>query len=281
MYSDELESYKKKISESVLYSATVPAIKSRKLVDENLDTVDIGAVFKTGEVKLVFRLKDSYCMECVDSALNKMESMGALYGNKKIIVLATYLNMNDLLMFKRIRKLPFKVYNSASDIFSAYPDNIGSPYVFLMDSLLMARSVITMELPATKVSKLCLNVVKKVFEKEYNSKYPITMARTTSIGYEKREFNMGQLKYNEPAAVSFRFINKGAKPLVITSVATGCGCTAATYSRAPIAAGDTSSILISYDARAAGMFDRTVNIYSNATEGPITVRIMGSVKADM
>jgi hypothetical protein len=89
---------------------------------------------------------------------------------------------------------------------------------------------------------------------------------------------LGEVKYNGQAIARFQFRNNGAKPLVITSVVTGCGCTVAAYERRPILGGDSSAIEISYDTRRTGTFDRTIYVYSNAVQSPNLIRIRGHVE---
>src|SRR5689334_18597290 len=51
--------------------------------------------------------------------------------------------------------------------------------------------------------------------------------------WTQTSFDFGKIKHNAPVTHEFRFVNKGAEPLVITSVQASCGCTVAKYTKDP------------------------------------------------
>lgn len=86
------------------------------------------------------------------------------------------------------------------------------------------------------------------------------MAANADVTWLETVHNFGA--FNEDDGVvqhSFRFVNSSDVPVAIVSARTSCGCTASKYSRSPIAPGDSSSILVTYDpAGRPGSFSKYV-----------------------
>lgn len=100
------------------------------------------------------------------------------------------------------------------------------------------------------------------------------------IEITESEFDFGEiLEADGPVSHTFEVKNIGTAPLVITRVNASCGCTKPEFSREPIAPGKSTKIKITYNpAGRPGQFVKTIAIYSNGTEGALTVRIRGVVK---
>ncbi|KXB37568.1 hypothetical protein HMPREF1869_00264 [Bacteroidales bacterium KA00251] len=94
------------------------------------------------------------------------------------------------------------------------------------------------------------------------------------------EFDFGEiLEADGPVSHTFVVKNTGKSPLVLTRVSASCGCTKPEFSREPIAPGASTKIKITYNpAGRPGQFVKTIAIYSNGSEGAVTVRIRGVVK---
>ena len=75
----------------------------------------------------------------------------------------------------------------------------------------------------------------------------------------------------------FELKNTGNKPLNISKVDTGCGCTVATYPTKPIASGEAFTIKVTYDARMMGHFDRVIDVFSNGSSKPLRLDLKGVV----
>lgn len=71
----------------------------------------------------------------------------------------------------------------------------------------------------------------------------------------------------------FQFVNTGDKPLVITQVITGCGCTSAKWSDKPYQPGAKGVIRIAYNPewRKKKTFSIVTEVFTNATSGGIKV----------
>jgi len=79
--------------------------------------------------------------------------------------------------------------------------------------------------------------------------------------------NLGQVKEGQLVDVSWRFKNTGTKPLVITSVSAGCGCTASAPPKEPIAPGKEGLIQAQFDSKnQTGTPTKNVLVRANTKE---------------
>ena len=76
----------------------------------------------------------------------------------------------------------------------------------------------------------------------------------------------------------FGFTNDGTAPLVLTRVVTTCSCLKVHYSRRPVAPGGEGRIRIVYEPQKSepGVFNKVIQIYSNAGEGPEVISVHGN-----
>lgn len=83
--------------------------------------------------------------------------------------------------------------------------------------------------------------------------------------------------WKSPVTATFSFTNKEKTPLEIKSVDAGCGCLTPTWTEGPIAKGATGEIKVTYDAALLGHFDRYIDVYTNASDEPVQIRMNGNV----
>jgi len=77
----------------------------------------------------------------------------------------------------------------------------------------------------------------------------------------------------------FTFKNTSDAPLVIIKVQATCGCTAADYSKEPVAPGKKGFIKIKYNPKGrANDFSQMVTVFSNGTPSRISLKIKGHIK---
>ena len=101
-----------------------------------------------------------------------------------------------------------------------------------------------------------------------------------NIAFQEKIHDFGKIK--EEAGVvthDFKFRNTGNAPLIIQRVVSSCGCTTPTWSKEPITPGGEGFIRVAYNPRnRPNKFSKTVTIYSNASSGPMMLRITGFVE---
>ncbi|MFM7401754.1 MAG: DUF1573 domain-containing protein [Bacteroidota bacterium] len=97
---------------------------------------------------------------------------------------------------------------------------------------------------------------------------------------EPQEYDFGEIGHNKPVSVKFSFKNISDSPLILQTVRTTCGCTAASWTETPIPAGETGEVRIEYDAYQQGGFDKKIKVFFDKQRKPETLRIFGTVISD-
>lgn len=83
--------------------------------------------------------------------------------------------------------------------------------------------------------------------------------------------DFGKITQNEPVTTRFEFTNNGSAPLIITNVKGSCGCTVTDYSSEPVMPGQKGYVSATYNAKAMGVFNKSITVTSNAFGEPTKV----------
>jgi archaellum component FlaG (FlaF/FlaG flagellin family) len=125
-------------------------------------------------------------------------------------------------------------------------------------------------------SFMCLNVsaqTDKTKEKtEKKSEKPAVTFKTTTI-------DRPSIAYGADETFTFEFKNTGKTPIIISNVATSCGCTTADKPSEPVAPGKSSKISVKYDTKRVGAFTKTITVTTNVGD-PIVLTIKGTVNPE-
>lgn len=97
---------------------------------------------------------------------------------------------------------------------------------------------------------------------------------------DSQEYDFGEIAHNRPVSVKFSFKNISDAPLILQTVRTTCGCTAANWTEAPIPAGGNGEVRIEYDAYQQGNFDKKITVFFDKQRKPEKLRIFGTVISD-
>lgn len=99
--------------------------------------------------------------------------------------------------------------------------------------------------------------------------------------WETETHDFGAIPQGKPASFTFQVVNEGNQPLTIEKVKPSCGCTAANYTKEPIAPGERGFVTAEYNAHNVGSFSKTVVVTTNDSNTPrIVLRLTGEVKAE-
>lgn len=101
--------------------------------------------------------------------------------------------------------------------------------------------------------------------------------RAASFQWSHTTHDFGEIELNEAVTAKFSFQNTGNAPLVIVSAQGSCGCTVAGYTKGEIPAGEYGEVTATYTSSKAGLFNKTVTIKANTTDGPIVLTVKGEV----
>lgn len=94
----------------------------------------------------------------------------------------------------------------------------------------------------------------------------------------ERDHDFGALRHERPSTFVFTFKNVDTRPLVLQTVRTTCGCTAATWTETPVAPGATGEVTIEYDAYQRGDFKKKIKVFFDLQRKPEILWIRGSVE---
>lgn len=95
--------------------------------------------------------------------------------------------------------------------------------------------------------------------------------------FEQSTVNAGSTLWKKPVTAVFKFTNRDRNPLIIRDVDAGCGCLTPTWTEAPVLRGASGEIKVTYDAQLLGHFDRYIDVYTNAGEKPVRIRMKAVV----
>ena len=99
----------------------------------------------------------------------------------------------------------------------------------------------------------------------------------TVIAFAKTEHSFGKIKKDKPVTYVFSFINNGKKPLLVENATAECGCTTPVYDKAAILKGKKSTIKVSFNAQAEGVFNKKVTVKFLNIAQPVILNIKGEV----
>lgn len=99
------------------------------------------------------------------------------------------------------------------------------------------------------------------------------------VKFDSETVNFGKLKQSVPATGTFTFTNTGKTPLIIEQANPTCGCTMSDYTKEPIAPGKTGYIKATYNAAAAGHFDKHLTVKFAGYDEIKSITLTGDVVA--
>lgn len=103
-------------------------------------------------------------------------------------------------------------------------------------------------------------------------------AQQAEIAFAETKHNFGEIEESAgPVSHTFQFKNTGKTPLILYAVNASCGCTTPTWTRKPVAPGQTGSIKVTYNPlNRPGAFSKSITVNSNASKTE-TIHITGHV----
>ncbi len=100
----------------------------------------------------------------------------------------------------------------------------------------------------------------------------------TTIEVNRLENELGRVKLSDEKICSFTVTNTGHNPFVIYDVITSCGCIKVDYAKMPTKPSDTVRLSVTFNAEKTGYFNKTLLVYCNIQDGPIRLRVSGTVE---
>lgn len=105
---------------------------------------------------------------------------------------------------------------------------------------------------------------------------PVTEG-VASIAWTEQTYNFGQIPKDIPVRHRFEFTNTGSVDLVFENVKAQCGCTTTAYSEEPVKPGEKGFVEAEFNAKAVGIFTKSINITANTDPKNIVLAFNGEV----
>lgn len=103
-------------------------------------------------------------------------------------------------------------------------------------------------------------------------------AEKAKIVFEETSYVMNDNVLGETSEHVFVFKNEGKAPLVVSDAVPSCGCVKPSWTRQPIAPGDTGSVHVYYTSKVSGAFHKTIKVFSNSAGKKPVLTISGETK---
>lgn len=102
------------------------------------------------------------------------------------------------------------------------------------------------------------------------------------ISFDKKTWNFGTFPESKVQTYVFTFKNTGNAPLVINQAVASCGCTVATYTKKPIAPGETGELKVSYNGKGKfeGHFKKSITVRTNGTPELVRLYVEGDMTVE-
>ena len=122
------------------------------------------------------------------------------------------------------------------------------------------------------------NQVENLQEKEIVKQDAVQVETEASITFDKFKHDFGTIKESDgKVSAIFTFTNHSDSPLVISKVDVSCNCSAAEWTKEPVAPGKEGYIKATYDpTNRIYFFNRSLTVHSNGNPTKVTLTIQGT-----
>lgn len=95
-----------------------------------------------------------------------------------------------------------------------------------------------------------------------------------TLSFDKKTHDFGTIDEGDVVEHTFTFTNEGNAPLVITAARGSCGCTVPTWTKEPVAPGESGEMLVKFNSRGKrNQQNKTVTVTANTESGKETLQI--------
>lgn len=108
---------------------------------------------------------------------------------------------------------------------------------------------------------------------------PVSVQNTPVVEWTTpMDHDLGDIELEKPVTVQFQYINISDKAITIDNVRPTCGCTAPTWTDAPIEPDSIGTIEIEYSASQPGYFRKKIKVFFNAQQKAERLYVEGFVE---
>ncbi len=102
-----------------------------------------------------------------------------------------------------------------------------------------------------------------------------TASAKPKIVFEETSFEIKDNVLGQTSDHIFVFKNEGDAPLVVADAVPSCGCVTPTWTKRPVAPGDTGFVHVYYQSKVSGTFHKSIKVYSNSSGKRPVLQISG------
>lgn len=107
-----------------------------------------------------------------------------------------------------------------------------------------------------------LMTVKPNVDKFFSGETEITRPANPVVEWKtEKEHDFGEIKAGSVTRFAFKFKNMDTEPILVETVRTTCGCTAASWTETPVLPGESGEVLIEYDSEKKGSFRKKIKVF--------------------
>lgn len=220
-----------------------------------------------GDDRLVLRIKDAFCAECITEELRQIKD---LKDDSNVIIMATYSNLRMLKACVNKHEIQVPVYyipnGPLQEVFSRN-DAKGIPYLFILRKDLSCESVF---FPSKTFPRFSASYYRTVNE-------DLNRRRKKEPVFVRTNIDLGNIEYGKTYDVDFKYENKGDKLLVIHEVRHSCGCVVPQWQKEPLQKGESSILTIRFTPKGHGYSIQTAIVYHSQSEYPVKLTVRANV----
>lgn len=103
--------------------------------------------------------------------------------------------------------------------------------------------------------------------------------KQAQIKFDKTTHDFGTFAESQIQTCTFTFKNIGDAPLIINQAVASCGCTVPTYTKKPVAPGESGTLKVTYNGKGKfdGYFKKSVTVRTNGTPEVIRLYVEGNM----
>lgn len=99
----------------------------------------------------------------------------------------------------------------------------------------------------------------------------------SKVTWDHDYHDLGRVKHKEPKFCTFVFTNITNDSIKLDNVRTSCGCTSPIWNNEYVMAGDTSHIVVEYDAHDLGEFYKEIKVFIHKQKKSEKLYVYGEV----
>ncbi len=103
-------------------------------------------------------------------------------------------------------------------------------------------------------------------------------ANAPVMKFETDTHDFGKIKTGDNVTYTYKFVNNGKSPLIISDAYATCGCTTPEIEKAPIQPGESSTVKVTfYSAGKNGLQDKLITVVANTVPAENRLHLTGEV----